>query len=113
LWQAGRLDWCIQAESLIELQFFRILKITPLNRTGAAGRGSSPPLVSLRLACGNVFLIQDRRFKPEDSLNNHVHQRRQTVAAANVTQLVSENCLKFRGRGDASRNATVALVRVD
>ena len=41
----GGLDWCIQAESLIELQFFRILKMTPLNRSGAAGRGSSPPLV--------------------------------------------------------------------
>ena len=40
----------------------------------------------------------DQRMKPEDSLDNHVHQRRQIVAAANVTQLVSENCLKFRGR---------------
>jgi hypothetical protein len=37
-------------------------------------------------------------MKPKDSLDNHVHQRRQIVAAANVTQLVGENCLKFRGR---------------
>ncbi len=58
-------NWRYEGESLIELQFFRILKITPLNRSGAAGRGSFPPLVSPRLAFFNVFLIQDTRFKPD------------------------------------------------
>lgn len=75
------------------------VKLANLQDSLRVGFRFTPPPQHLFVA-GPLTLVHqtgsqppDQRMKPEHGLDNHMHQRRQIVAAAKVTQLMGQNCL--------------------